>query len=125
MSLLLPVVGCLLKALKIMPSDNRAPEESAWLLAVASNVIMRAQVFRGLIESTCVVVAYAGKASNKPQFMSLLGTTIADMDCFYIIGWVEWIKAIDDGCLCAVANVECSTEGEIDGEEGEEVDGVD
>ena len=120
-SLPLPVVRWFLKALKIVPSDTRAPEESAWLLADTSNVIMPAQVLRCVAESTCVVVAYTSKASDKPEFMSLLGTTIADMDCFCIIDWQEWYEAIDHGCLCAVAN----SEGEIDGEEGEEVDGLD
>ena len=93
-------------------------------MAVTSNVIMPAQVFRCLMESTCVVDAYTSKASDKPEFMSLLGTTIADMDCFYIIDWEEWYEAIDDGCLCTVAKAECGSEGEIDGEEGKEGDGL-
>ena len=86
-----------------MLSDTKAPEELAWLLVVTSNVTMLAQVFGCQSESTNVVVAYIGKASNKPEFMSLLATTIVDMDCCYIIDWEEWHEAIDDGCLCAVA----------------------
>ena len=34
----------------------------------------------------------------------------------------EGSQAIDDGCLCAVAKAECGSEGEVDREEGEEVD---
>ena len=57
--------------------------------------------------------------------MNLLGTTIASMDCFNIIDGEEWCEAIDHGCLCAVAKAECSSEGEVEREEGEEVDGLD
>ena len=41
----LSIVGWFLKALKVAPSDTRAPEELAWLLVVTSNVIMPTQVF--------------------------------------------------------------------------------
>ena len=57
--------------------------------------------------------------------MSLVGTTSADIDRFYIIDCEEWYEAINDGCMCALAKAECGGEGEIDGEEGKEVDGLD
>ena len=68
---------------------------------------------------TRVVVAYSGNASDNPKFMSLLDTTIADMH-MDIIDWEECYDAIDNGCLCAGAKAECTSEGEIDEEEGEE-----
>ena len=55
--------------------------------------------------------------------MNLLGSTIVDMGCFNIIDGEEWCEAIDHGCLCAVAMGECGGEGEVEREEGEEVDG--
>ena len=84
-SLPLPVVGWFLKALRVVPSDTRAPEETAWILAFISNVSMPGHLCRCLTESTCDVVVYTGKYADKPEFMSLLGTTIADIDCFYIV----------------------------------------
>ena len=73
------------------------------------------------MESKCVVVACTSKASDKLEIMSLLGTTITDMDSFYILDWEEWYEAIGDGCLCAVAKAKCPKEG---GEQGKEEDGL-
>ena len=71
---------------------------------------MPCHLFRCLTESTCVVVAYTGKYANKPEFMSQLGTTIPDMDCFYIVDWQEWFHCIDEGCLCEVAKAQAPEE---------------
>ena len=86
---------------------------------------MPSQVFRCPAESTCVVVAHTSKNADKLDFMSLLGTTIADMDGFYFIDWEEWFEAIDDGYLCVVAKVECGSEDGGEGEEGDDVDDLD
>ena len=107
-----------------MPSDTRAPEESAWILAVTSNVTMPCHLFRCLTESTCVVVAYTGKYADKPEFMSQLGTTIADVDCFCIVDWQEWFHCIDEGCLCEVAKAQAPEEKNSE-DEIEQVDAPD
>ena len=93
-----------------MPSDTQAPEESASFSAVTSNVTMPCHLFRCLTESTCVAVAYTAKYADKPEFMSQLGTTIANMDCFSIVDWQEWFHCIDEGCLCEVAKAQAPEE---------------
>ena len=120
----LPVVGWFLKALRVVPSDTRAPEESAWILAVTSNVTMPYHLFKCLTESTCVVVAYTGKYADKPEFMSQLGTTTADMDCFYIVDWQGWFHCIDEGCLCEVAKAQAREEDNSE-DDIEQVDALD
>ena len=107
-----------------MPTDTRAPEESAWILAVTSNVMMPCHLFRCLTESTSVVVPYTGKYADKPEFMSQLGTTITQMDCFYIVDWRELFHCIDEGCLCEVAKVQAPEE-ERSEDEIEQVDALD
>ena len=51
--------------------------------------------------------------------MSILGTTIANMDCFYIVDRQEWFKVIDDGCLCEVAKARAAQDDNFDEEDRE------
>ena len=60
------------------------------------------------------MVTYSGKYADKPKFMSQLGTTIADMDCFYIVDWQEWFHCIDEECLYEVAKAQASEEENSD-----------
>ena len=118
----LPFVGWFLKALRVVPSDTRAREESAWILAVTSNVTMPCHLFRCLTESTCVVVTYNGKYADKLEFMSQLGTTIADMDC--CLYCILLFYCIDEGCLCELAKAQAPEEDNSE-EDIEQVDAVD
>ena len=120
----LPVVGWFLKALRVVPRHTQPSEESAWILAGTSNVTMPCHLFRCLTESTCVVVAYTGKYADKPEFVSQLGTTIAHMDCFCIVEWLEWFHCIDEGCLCEAAKAQ-PPEEENSEDEIEQVDVLD
>ena len=55
----------------------------------------------------------------------MLGTTVADMGCFYIVDWQEGFKASDDGCSCEVATTQASVVDDSEVEDGEEANSLD
>ena len=121
----LPDIGWFLRALNIVPSDKRAPEESAWVVVVTCSPILPVQVFRNLTESTCVVVGYTGKSAEKADFIRTLATTIANMECLYIVDWEEWFVNTDEGPLCAVVKACSGNDADSDPNDVQDVDAPD